>query len=193
MALASSGTLSLNDIQGEFGGSNPIGINEYYRGGSLVSNTSANSGIPTSGTIQVDDFYGGTALSADNNISFQVKEYQQTQGKNVFQLIGANSQMSDGTLVTNNLNQYTITDVNQLQPPNTLGPSTTFSGTANGYNAYTTGGIRGQQINGVTYTFATPSTSTQTMVLNMSSSEAQTVQTYLHNNIGSTVTFTFTY
>ena len=30
MALPSSGAISLQDIQNEFGGSNPIGINEYY-------------------------------------------------------------------------------------------------------------------------------------------------------------------
>lgn len=59
MALQSTGAISLNDVQTEFGGSNPIGINEYYRGGSNVPDTPANSSIPTSGTIAMDDFYGG--------------------------------------------------------------------------------------------------------------------------------------
>lgn len=63
MALQSSGQISLNDVQTEFGGTNPINIDEYYRGGSLVPNTPANSNIPTSGTIAMDDFYGGTASS----------------------------------------------------------------------------------------------------------------------------------
>ena len=51
MALPSSGSsLSLNQIQGEFGGTNPISISEYF---------SAASGIPSSGnTISVSDFYG---------------------------------------------------------------------------------------------------------------------------------------
>ena len=53
MPLQSSGAISLNDVQTEFGGSNPIEINEYYRGGSNVPDTSANSLIPTSGTIQL--------------------------------------------------------------------------------------------------------------------------------------------
>ena len=61
MVLQTSGAISLNDIQGEFGGSNPININEYYRGGANVPDTAANSGIPTSGTISLDDFYGGDA------------------------------------------------------------------------------------------------------------------------------------
>lgn len=47
--LPSSGSISLDDIQTEFGGSNPIGINEYY---------GAAPGVPTSGTISFDDFYG---------------------------------------------------------------------------------------------------------------------------------------
>lgn len=61
MALQTSGSISLNDIQTEFGGSNPININEYYRGGAYVPDTAANSGIPTSGTISLNDFYGGDA------------------------------------------------------------------------------------------------------------------------------------
>ena len=44
-----TGTASLLDIQNEFGGSNPIGINEYY---------GAASGVPGSGTISINDFRG---------------------------------------------------------------------------------------------------------------------------------------
>lgn len=61
MTLPSSGAISLLDIQNEYGGTNPIGLNEYYRGGGLVPNTSENTGVPTSGTIQLDDFYGASA------------------------------------------------------------------------------------------------------------------------------------
>lgn len=56
--LPTSGTLSWNDIQNSFGGSNPIGINEYYRDGGIVPFSSLNSGIPTSGTINATNFYG---------------------------------------------------------------------------------------------------------------------------------------
>ena len=52
MALQTSGAISLNDIQTEFGGSNPISISEYY---------GAAAGIPSSGTISLDDFYGASA------------------------------------------------------------------------------------------------------------------------------------
>ena len=60
MTLPSSGPLSLSDIQGEFGGSNPIGINEYYAGGGLVpAGTSGTYGaVPTSGQISIQNFYG---------------------------------------------------------------------------------------------------------------------------------------
>ena len=53
MVLQSSGAISLNDIQNEFGGTNPIGINEYY---------SAASGIPSSGLISFNQFYGKSAV-----------------------------------------------------------------------------------------------------------------------------------
>lgn len=56
MALPPSGPLSLSQIQGEFGGSNPISLSEYYRNGGLV--TSNNTSVPTSGTISVSNFYG---------------------------------------------------------------------------------------------------------------------------------------
>jgi len=58
MALQSSGAISLNDIQTEFGGTNPISMSEYYRGGSFV--TDNNTSIPTSGAINMNGFYGAT-------------------------------------------------------------------------------------------------------------------------------------
>jgi hypothetical protein len=64
MALPTDGPLSLGNIQTEFGGSNPIALSEYYRGGGLVPNITANNSIPTSGTIKVSDFYGTTAVVA---------------------------------------------------------------------------------------------------------------------------------
>ena len=39
--MQSSGAISLSNIQSEFGGSNPISISEYIRGGSLVPDTAA--------------------------------------------------------------------------------------------------------------------------------------------------------
>ena len=64
MPLQTTGSISLNDVQTEFGGSNPIEIDEYYRGGSNVPDTPANTSIPTSGTIAMDDFYGGDSTAS---------------------------------------------------------------------------------------------------------------------------------
>lgn len=64
MPLPSSGPLTFANIQTEFGGSNPIGLNEYYAGGGLVpSGTSGTYGaVPSSGTISVQNFYGTQSL-----------------------------------------------------------------------------------------------------------------------------------
>jgi hypothetical protein len=63
MPLPTSGPLSLTDIQTEFGGSNPIGLNEYYAGGGLVpaGTTGTNGAVPSSGQIAISNFYGTQA------------------------------------------------------------------------------------------------------------------------------------
>jgi hypothetical protein len=59
MTLQSSGPISLLDIQNEFGGSNPIGIDEYY---------GITTGIPISGTISIADFYGKSTPPTTNGL-----------------------------------------------------------------------------------------------------------------------------
>ena len=56
MALQSSGLIRLSQIQTEFGGSDPISLTEYYRNGSYV--TSNNTSVPTTGAIDMTNFYG---------------------------------------------------------------------------------------------------------------------------------------
>jgi len=57
MPLPSSGNpISLGQIQTEFGGSNPIEMDEYYRNASYT--TSNNTNVPTSGAISLSNFYG---------------------------------------------------------------------------------------------------------------------------------------
>ena len=59
MAVKSSGSLSMKtDIVGEFGGTAPHGLKEYYRNGGNVPDASDNSSIPESGAIGFKDFYG---------------------------------------------------------------------------------------------------------------------------------------
>lgn len=61
MPLPTSGTITIANIADEFGGTVPHNLSEYYRGGGLVPNISANTSIPTSGTISLSNFYGTTA------------------------------------------------------------------------------------------------------------------------------------
>lgn len=67
MAVKSTGSLGLeNDIVGEFGGTAPHQITEYYRGGGLVDDNSTNASIPTSGEVALGDFYGAANVATIN-------------------------------------------------------------------------------------------------------------------------------
>ena len=62
---ASPAALSLNDIQAEFTGSNPISISEYYRGTigvALVPNITVNNNVPTSGQISFSNFHSAEQI-----------------------------------------------------------------------------------------------------------------------------------
>jgi|9_EtaG_2_1085328.scaffolds.fasta_scaffold03100_13 hypothetical protein len=70
MTLPSSGAISLSNIAGEFGGSTPHSMSEYYRGGSNVPNHGNTTNIPTSGQISFSNFYGtSNTAPIDNQIS----------------------------------------------------------------------------------------------------------------------------
>jgi hypothetical protein len=71
MVLPSSGAISFSNLQSEFGGSNPISLGEYYKGGSIVptavsysnygtgiSGAYVPTGVPSSGSINIAGFYG---------------------------------------------------------------------------------------------------------------------------------------
>lgn len=89
MALPTSGPISIQDIVNEFGGSGTHSLSEYYRGGTYVPNTPANSNIPTSGSISLSNFYGAVASPT---ISFT--------GGTVSDAFGATLQWrSDGTYI----------------------------------------------------------------------------------------------
>jgi hypothetical protein len=59
-------SISMTTIAGEFGGSVPHSLSEYYRGGGLVPNSPGNAAIPTSGTISMSNFYGSSNRVAVN-------------------------------------------------------------------------------------------------------------------------------
>lgn len=80
MALPSSpNSLSINQIAGEFGGSVPHSLSEYYAGGGLTpSGISGDSGaIPTSGEISIGQFYGSAnRVTINLTISSNTTNYQ---------------------------------------------------------------------------------------------------------------------
>lgn len=53
-----SGTISLSQLQTEFGGTSPISLSEYYRNGTNVPATNGTSGIPTSGAVSMSSYHG---------------------------------------------------------------------------------------------------------------------------------------
>jgi hypothetical protein len=65
MTIQSSGAIYLSNLQTEFGGANPIYMSEYYKGGTYVNAQATNpNGIPTSGAIDLQDFYGSAQYVA---------------------------------------------------------------------------------------------------------------------------------
>lgn len=59
MALQASGAISLADLQTEFGGSNPISINEYYKGGGLTPSSVSTTGTASSMSFSESGGAGG--------------------------------------------------------------------------------------------------------------------------------------
>ena len=85
MALATSGSISLTDIRDFYGQSGSINLTDLYKGGSYVPNptsynngtqttaaAAANSSIPTSGSIDLTNFYSGMKLVAPTVTSVTV-------------------------------------------------------------------------------------------------------------------------
>lgn len=92
MTLQASGSISLSDIRGEFGGSTPDTLSEYYRGGGLVPDTATNAGIPTSGSIALSDFYGAANLTAEfDKVSYSASHSVQAPNTAIATLSIANN------------------------------------------------------------------------------------------------------
>jgi hypothetical protein len=64
MPIKATGPLSLNtDIIGEFGGTKPHSLSEYYKGGARVPNVTSNAKIPLSGNpISFSNFYNAANI-----------------------------------------------------------------------------------------------------------------------------------
>lgn len=68
LVATTASPLSLNDIQIEFGGANPISMSEYFSGGTYVpSGTTGTYGIiPASPAISISQFYGTSNFNYSN-------------------------------------------------------------------------------------------------------------------------------
>ena len=65
MTLVASGAITLDAIRNEFkAASGAVSLSEMYRSGTYVPPLTANAGIPTSGAIQMDDFYSASVSTA---------------------------------------------------------------------------------------------------------------------------------
>ena len=97
------GTLSLSTIAGEYGGSTPHSISEYYRGGGNVPVTSSTSSIPSSGTIDFQDFQNtSNSLPVDSVFSGIVGSFYYPSGKSVNANAGMNY-VNLGSLTDNSI------------------------------------------------------------------------------------------
>lgn len=90
MTLQTSGAISLSQVQSEFGGSNPVSMSEYYRGGSYVPTTvTGSAGAWSSYQANASTYYwsdvgnSGTVTIEWNNVqvgSFQSSATTYTTG-----------------------------------------------------------------------------------------------------------------
>ena len=120
MTLPSSGALSLSQIQSEFGGSNPISLSEYYRGGGLVPVHGNTGNIASSGLISVSQFYGQSAQSPiDSSFSGTLANTQPALNKYGVARHGA-SRSNSPVLFTNTPTPYgSFTDNTFTNPSGT--------------------------------------------------------------------------
>ena len=106
-SLPETGPISLGQLQTEFGGTNPVGISEYYKGGAEVPDTGVTNNVPTSGAISLSDFYG-TQDTQFRDISFEVR-YRFNSG---FQA-GRGLLVQSSTAAPSNLSHNSSTDYYQ--------------------------------------------------------------------------------
>jgi hypothetical protein len=99
MTLPTSGAISFTNIQSEYGGSSPISLGEYYRGGGRVpSGPAANNDIATSGAINMSGFYGSSNRIAQ---TITLGANQTNYVLNTAKVAGYTAGIMDITLVIN--------------------------------------------------------------------------------------------
>jgi hypothetical protein len=140
--------IHLKDLQTEFGGPTPIKLKNYYRGGSYVADTPTNSRIPTSGTINFSDFFGGQFSAITPDV---------TLGPMAWSSFGASGPTDDttlpGTSIAATSTTQTVNGVNQ--PITLLITSGTAMDTGEQFQVYVNGSVAGAMLTGNTSTTVT--------------------------------------
>lgn len=170
MAMPSSGAISFSQMQTEFGGSNPIGFNEYYAGGSHVP--SGTGSIPSSGTINLNTFYGtqSTPTSFSTSITSGSGGFALTSYYGYFignALVGAIGSISNSSVAIQGLTATVE------------GLYTTNSKAGNQFNLQLSGGHAQNVISSVTISSGGGN---QTYVLNNAT---------IYSNLGTSTTWSF--
>ena len=60
MTIPTSGPVSFNTLKNEYNDTNPVRLNEFYRGGLVPNSTINNGSVPTSGEISLSDLRGSS-------------------------------------------------------------------------------------------------------------------------------------
>jgi hypothetical protein len=110
MALQSSGAISLSQIQSEWGGSSPISLSEYYLG-SLPSGRTNYGTIPSSGAIDIGDFYGTNSAVATQTIAIGNSSYVAAT-QYVGAVYGMHATDTNPTLINAYVSNHPIVTVN---------------------------------------------------------------------------------
>jgi hypothetical protein len=159
MPLPSSGQITWDQIRIEFGGSTPINISDYYRGGARVPNTGANAAVPTSGQISASNFYGASASAAVSATPSSASGYEFRAEPAPATLLVTTSQ----TVTASGASTYTWTRISGSTSIVANSPSaatTNFGGTINKNTEHSavfrvTGNVNGTADVNVTLTYAT--------------------------------------
>jgi hypothetical protein len=186
--------ISLLDIQNEFGGSTPTGLNEYYRNGGLVP--SNNTNVPTSGQISFADFFCAvneiiryittTSTNVDASSYFTTDEWTSSTPKrlvvNSGVVVGATNTSNYALLIPSGFGGSFILDNNGSilgaggAANSGTGGNAIFAGAAVSINnaglIYAGGGGGGQGVNGGKGSFTTVSYLGQGNVIRQSFSYA---------------------
>jgi hypothetical protein len=154
MSIPSSGPLNLTTIQTEFGGTNPIGLNEYYAGGAYVpaGTTGTYGAVPSSGAISIRNFYGTAntfivnSTIASNTTTFNVRNAAIAAGWNQATPLQVNITVNSGVSV-NGTGDTTAAAIVASTLPTTTVINLTVNASAIVYGFGGTGGLTPQ--NGV--------------------------------------------